>query len=459
MPIDLRKKTSVQLTGTADGNSDRDYFRVKVAANSRLQISIQNLTSSGIKLRVADALLSPITSTSKSASIYLDGGRSYFIKVQSKIDSQAGYRIELNAYASEVSAKRLSILRKGVNLPEWFWNIRGDPRKAMRTFIDARDVSMIKKLGFGHVRLPIDMKYYFDPSKPFALKSDYVGELDMAISMLESYGLGVIVCPFGDHQNWLVEGGSDREAAKAFSWTLAKYLSKYDADLTFFQTTNEPPGVGSAWQAVQTQLVSTLRDAAPKNTIITATPLYYGSGSFGSTSAFTELSTYRDTNIVYGLHFYEPFVFTHQGASWAIPGMQYIDGLSYPANYSQANAIANDLTWTYGTPNEPVVDLVRYYGIDQWNRAKLKSRLDQASAWAARNRVPMILDEFGVYGVKVDDASRYNYLSDVRTIAESAGMGWTMWDFNTEFGVLENAGSSNQTVRYDVLAALNLNTP
>ncbi len=418
--VDLRKVQLDIVSGTADSATDRDYFRVKVGANSRLQITVSNLSGDGVKVRVTDAFLNTLTTTTKRGSLYIDGGRSYFVKVQSKTAQAASYQIELKSFSTEVPQPRLEKLRKGVNLPQWFWNIRGDVASTMDHYIDDADIAMITKLGFGHVRLPVDMKFFFNDANHFSLNTTYLGELKSAILKLEAAGLGVIVCPFGDHQNWLTAGGDAQIAAKSYTWAFSKYLSGFDPNYTFIQTTNEPPGGGTLWQSIQEQLVQTIRSAAPKHTIITATPLYYGAGAniFGTTGALNELSTYRDTNIVYGLHFYEPFVFTHQGASWAIPGMQFINGLSFPANLDQTNALAASFASQYtGTPYEPIVDLVRYYGLDQWNRGKVESRLDLAGAWAARNRVPMILDEFGVYGASVDDASRYAYLTDVRAAA------------------------------------------
>jgi endoglucanase len=226
--------------------------------------------------------------------------------------------------------------------------------------------------------------------------------------------------------------------------------------MTFIQTANEPPGVGASWQPIQAEVIRTIREAAPRTTIITATPLYYGSGTFGTTGAITELSPYRDTNVVYGLHFYEPFVFTHQGAGWAIPGMEFISDLRFPAQVDQTEALSWDYRQRYvGTRYEPVVDLVRYYGLDGWDTQKVRDRLNEAFAWGRRHGVPMILDEFGVFGAHVDDASRYTYLNAVRSAAEDASVGWTLWDYNSEFGIIART-KSGRSIQYAVLAALNL---
>lgn len=458
LPVDMRSSTSAQITGTANGRADRDYFRVKVGLNSRLRLVLQNLSTNASRVRITDAFGNQLADTSKHASVYLDGGRSYFIKVQSKSSGSAKYRLDLNSYTSEVPKARLEKLRKGVNLPEWFWNITGDVRSTMRNYVTASDVNLIKSLGFGHVRLPVDMQYFFNDENQTTLDTTYLRELKSAISMFQAAGIAVIVCPFGEHQNWLTAGGETFEAANDFTFALAKYVGSFNPELTFIQTANEPPGGGTNWQPIQAKVISTIRQAAPRTTIVTATPLYYGSGMdiFGTTGAIRELSTYRDTNVVYGLHFYEPFVFTHQGAGWAIPGMEFISGLKFPAETNQTESLSNEYRSQYtGTEYEPIIDLVKYYGLDGWDSAKLKSRLEEATAWGRRNGVPMILDEFGVYGAKVDDASRYNYLSSVRTIAEAAGIGWTMWDYNSEFGIVEQT-RDGRAIRYDVLAALNL---
>jgi hypothetical protein len=40
----------------------------------------------------------------------------------------------------------------------------------------------------------------------------------------------------------------------------------------------------------------------------------------------------HDPNVIYNFHFYEPHIFTHQGATWSAYYWHWLRGLKYPSN-------------------------------------------------------------------------------------------------------------------------------
>jgi hypothetical protein len=62
--------------------------------------------------------------------------------------------------------------------------------------------------------------------------------------------------------------------------------------------------------------------------------------------------------------------------------------------------------------------------------------MKQAAEWARRRAVPLVCNEFGVYRVYADPQDRAAWLHDVRTAFEHNGIGWTMWDYSGNFGVV-----------------------
>src|SRR6476660_10535179 len=71
------------------------------------------------------------------------------------------------------------------------------------------------------------------------------------------------------------------------------------------------------WYGIQAKLIAAIRSGAPEHTIIASGHRWSGLYELLS------LQAYSDPNIIYNFHFYEPFTFTHQGATWAGNNLPY----------------------------------------------------------------------------------------------------------------------------------------
>src|SRR5215212_10013073 len=87
---------------------------------------------------------------------------------------------------STVPASRLAHVRRGVNLSHWFaQSPRQDySEKHLREHTTARDVELIKGLGFDHVRFTVEPAPLFEEARPSELNRDYLKQLDAALDML-----------------------------------------------------------------------------------------------------------------------------------------------------------------------------------------------------------------------------------------------------------------------------------
>ncbi|MHC4559173.1 MAG: cellulase family glycosylhydrolase, partial [Planctomycetota bacterium] len=114
----------------------------------------------------------------------------------------------LEAIASEtngISEVRIARLAKGMNIPSWFWLNRGPIDELEKRYPDA-DFQLIVKLGFTHVRIPIDMANVYDNSQPDFLNKANMPLLDRGIRKILSYKLSIIIDLHSISQK---EGGSN----------------------------------------------------------------------------------------------------------------------------------------------------------------------------------------------------------------------------------------------------------
>ena len=75
------------------------------------------------------------------------------------------------------------------------------------------------------------------------------------------------------------------------------------------------------------------------------------------------------------------------------------------------------------------------YGRDHWDAERIEAEVNQVAEWAARRHLAVTCNEFGVYRKYANPDARARWISDVRTILERHGIGWTMWDYAGSFAV------------------------
>ena len=192
-----------------------------------------------------------------------------------------------------------------------------------------------------------------------------------------------------------------------------------------FEILNEPEFHDRfRWQGVQAKLAVAIREGAAQHTIIAA------GAYWSSASELLFFDPLRDANIIYNFHFYDPHIFTHQGATWSTNYVHYLKDLPYPStpeNVRQAAALIPDAANRLQAI---------HYGLDRWNAARIDGEIGQVAAWAKRWSVPVTCNEFGVYRKTANPQDRAAWIFDVRTTLEKYGMGWTMWDYSGGFGVV-----------------------
>lgn len=333
----------------------------------------------------------------------------------------------LRAQPANVAAHRAQLLHRGVNASMWFAQANDYSPARLRSYITADDIALMHSMGFDHVRLSIDGDELARAAAPDALNSVFVAELDRAIDIMLHDGLRVIVDvhPSDDFKHRL---RTDDAAVVQFCslWkALAGHYASTDPEQVFFEVLNEPEfDNAQQWNTVETRAIAAIRQAAPHHTII-ATALHYS----GLTDLLT-LEPVADPNVIYTFHDYEPFAFTHQGATWTMPQVRPLRRVPYP---SSPDAIASNVA-----EEQSLIDQhwVNSYGLDRWDAARIRSELSFAGKWAALHHVPVYCGEFGVYQPYVDPAMRAAWLHDTRTALEEQGIGWAVWDYQGSFAVV-----------------------
>jgi endoglucanase len=141
----------------------------------------------------------------------------------------------------------------------------------------------------------------------------------------------------------------------------------------FFEILNEPEFRDRyRWEGVQSKLAAAIREGAPAQSIIAA------GANWSGDNELLFIEPLRDPNLIYNFHFYDPHVFTHQGATWSTNYVHYLKDLPYPSspeNVQEAAALIPDAV------NRLQVE---HYGMDRWNASRINDEIGLIAAWGKR---------------------------------------------------------------------------
>ncbi|HBB97185.1 MAG TPA: hypothetical protein DC054_17545 [Blastocatellia bacterium] len=347
---------------------------------------------------------------------------------------------------SEVPASRLARLRHGINLSHWFAQSADYSKSHLESHTTTEDIALIRTIGFDHVRLTIEPAPLFNAEDPSKLKDEYLKYLDNTLDMILAHGLAVIVDIHPSDEFKVKLNSNDRqiEAFATFWHALAQHLSTRDPERVFLEVINEPMVEdGYRWLGMQGKLITAIRAGAPRHTIIASGHRWSG------LPELLFLIPYSDRNIIYNFHFYEPFAFTHQGATWAGPTPPFYKNVPYPSNPESVSKILDTIH------DETARNNLLRYGEDRWDAKRIDLEIGKAAAWAAKYHVPLTCNEFGTFRNFAPAADRAAWIRDMRTALEKYGIGWTMWDYAGGFGVV-NKQNGHATPDYQVVNALGL---
>ena len=363
----------------------------------------------------------------------------------------------LSAYSAEssggVSVERVERLSKGINIPRWLW-LGPEPAPAFLERVSQQDLDLIQAVGFTHVRIPIQWKTIYDTNETSLLNQRSVRLLDEGIKILIKRGLGIII----DLHHIKLEGESSNYSGPiehdpefvntfiAFWSSFAKHLSQFDPNYVFIEPMNEPTFTGHTedWIPIQDRLIAAIRKSAPQHTILAT------SAQWSNLSTFLKLKPLDDPNIVYNFHFYEPFPFTHQGASWTsahVRPMREVPYPSSPALVKHAVELVKD--------EKSKATLVQF-GKQSWNAEKIEEDISRAAEWANKNNAAVTCNEFGAYRNFAPRESLLNWHRDLIAAFERHNIGWCKWELDGGFGFF-NKEDGRLEVDEELTEAMQLN--
>lgn len=382
-------------------------------------------------------------------------------------------------------------LRRGVNTWPWFSLTREyppprtdydwPPFQLDRPVPTSHDLAMLREAGFDFIRIPVDPGPFL--AAEARQRRLLLDSLMNAVKEAQSAGLAVVVniqpneaTHYWNSMRMLADTRAPQFAAyQTLAKDIAGRLANLDQSRLVLEPVNEPlQGCDSAtWYDMQRVLLTAIRTMAPDLTL-TATG---GCGSMiAGLDALDPEPLAPLEPLIFTFHFYEPYLFSHQGATWmSEPMYRWLNAVPWPASAGTLQTtlaavrtrMAQDLEMPAAEKRaayEEAEKALKVYFDAQPARPFIDHYLAMARDWGQRHGIVparILMGEFGALRtdrqfVASAPADRARYIRDVRECAESFGFPWAFWDLFDGMGVMDD---DTRTFDPAIIAALGLTLP
>ena len=296
---------------------------------------------------------------------------------------------------------------KGVNLGGWLSQCDYSTER-LDTFITEPDFAQIAKWGFDHVRIPID--YNVIQNGDGSMKPEGLARIDAALALCDKYGLKTVLdlhktqgfsFDDGEHEEGFFVSEEQQEKFYAI-WECfaARYGALYER--VAFELLNEVTQKEylQAWKRISRECVRRIRLSAPETEVL------LGSYHWNSAQTLPELDPPYDAHVVYNFHFYEPHIFTHQGAYWM------------EASFDRSRRVS--------------------YAESGVSKAWIEDFLAPALKKAEKEGAELYCGEFGVIDV-VPPEEAIKWFRDIHAVFERHGIARSVWSYKEmDFGLADD---------------------
>ncbi|HTQ08736.1 MAG TPA: cellulase family glycosylhydrolase [Fimbriimonadaceae bacterium] len=324
--------------------------------------------------------------------------------------------------AGGVPRDLLSKFRTGVNITRWFCYV-GNPNDEdhFRDYLTEQDFAAFRHLRVTFVRLCISPEVIDESGAP---KPRNLELIDAALERFRKAGIAVLWDLHDNGQLKLDEPGHDNSGFVRFWGAIARhYRGKLENEVVF-ELLNEPqfnknPEV---WYALQERTVQAIRAADPRRTIMVA------STSWDGPDTFVKMAPLAESNLIYTFHCYDPFFFTHQGASWVGDQPKLFRSVPFPSSPEAVSAMIDQIPPQFQ-------GALKWYGEQHFDAKYVRGRIAGPAGWGREHHVPVVLGEFGSYPPVSPVESRTRWFEAMRAAVDAEHVPNAIWGYDDAMGL------------------------
>ncbi len=318
--------------------------------------------------------------------------------------------------------------KRGINLGGWL-SQSSMAKDHLDNYIVENDIAAIKYMGADHIRLPID--YMLIEKEDGTPKLSGYKYIDNCVSWCGRYGLNIVLDlhrAYGYSFNEASACGNfwkNRQCRHRFLRLWDRLSARYGIyNYAAFDILNEivDESVCDIWNDLASNAISIIRKNAADNWIIV------GGTRYNSIFTVKDIADFNQHKIAYSFHFYEPYIFTHQGACWE-SFMPDDFRVNYPLTAKEYSDTAKEKL------DGQCMGIFRCMNENASGTAMLDSLFDSAVMASSQRGIPLYCGEYGVIN-NADSKSAKLYIADLQNVLSKYNIGRAMWNYKgLNFGI------------------------
>ena len=346
-----------------------------------------------------------------------------------------------------ISDSSLSYLR-GVNFSTWFES--PSPRAIPFTRFTEQDFKNVKSIGVDIIRLPINLHSMTDGAPDYRLNSLFLHFLDQVVGWAEKHKIYLIL----DNHSFDPVAATDPDIENILIpvWIQMAERYKNRSKYIMYEILNEPHGIDAQlWGEIQGRVAAAIRGIDTVHSIIV------GGVDYNSIDRLFDLPEYDFNNIIYTFHFYDPYLFTHQGETWGSPpNLRTLAGMPFPSDAHALPELSDELKGTW------VESSINYSYMQDATVQAMAKQLDKAVSFSQeRGGVPLFCGEFGVHIPNCLPEDRVRWYQETTQLLDDRRISRTSWDYFGGFGIFktDQGGLFNSDLNVDIVKAMGFSPP
>lgn len=318
---------------------------------------------------------------------------------------------------------------------------------------DETDFAMLKSMGVEIIRLPIHFANLMEPANTGKVYDIVFEKLDEVCDWAEKYQIYLVI---DDHSFNSQEEQKNPPDAKAYKehlealWPQIAQRYKDRSEYIIYEIVNEPMGNGdipAKWYKIQQDMINLIRKYDTNRAIVVTSP------NWSSIDTLVKMKPYKDPNLIYTFHFYEPGLFCTQGTTWSA-GTD-VKNVPFPYDKSRASEIQ------YSDKNEWAKGEFSAEGNyqRQGNAKWVNQRIKQAADWGKKNKVRVWAGEMGA-AYWINKTDRLAWINAAVAAFKANNIPYCSWGIDGDTGFLKTGtGLFPDDIDKDALEAYGFKMP